>query len=117
MSLKMYGAFESVLLEVEVHPKSVSEFEKRYRSEASGASVDREYCQMQPNKWGVECRVYFVGEDWIADNLQKLGYHVEHRTSGYRNDYPYRVNSGELFWKLIRHGYRLGENEPIPLED
>jgi hypothetical protein len=68
----------------------------------------------QENKWGLEARIYFDGPALVVESLRGLGYHVEDRAGGgYKSDYRYRINSQTLFWKLVRHGYRLGENRPI----
>ena len=69
-----------------------------------------EYFQIQPNKWGAECRIYFDATPQQCDALEKAGFHVEARTTGYRSDYAFRINSHQLFWELVNNGYVLGPN-------
>lgn len=117
MSLRLFANFTELLLEVEVAPSSKEEFTSQYASLTGSNPVNSPFCQSQPDKWGIECRAYFNAQDWVVESLKKLGHHVENRTGdGYRPEYTFRVNSQELFWQLIEHGYRLGENAPIPFE-
>jgi len=114
MGLKIYGKFMRLLLEAEVAPTSESEFVQQYAAITGEDPRRSGYMQQQPNKWGIEARIYFDCEDWVCDSMRKLGYTVEDRPGGgYRAEFAYRINSQELFWHLVRHGYRLGENEPI----
>lgn len=114
MSLTLYGRFDRLLLEAEVAPQSQDEFSSRYASATGQDAFATEHCQIQPDKWGIECRIYFDAPDWVVDSLEKLGYHVEDRLGGgYRSDYGYRINNQEFFWHLVEYGYRLGPNEPI----
>jgi hypothetical protein len=115
MSLTLYGKFTALFLEAEVSPGAEPDFLREYMKLTG--SDPRSSCnfQRQDNKWGLEARIYFDAPDWVPESLETLGYHVENRGGdGYRSSYTYRVNSQDLFWKLVRHGYRLGENAPIP---
>lgn len=114
MSRSINSRFTRLLLEVEVSENQFDEFSKKYLSATGKDPRASEHCQLQPDKWGLEARLYFDGDEILLTNLQKLGFHVEERTSGYRSDYPYRVNSNRLFWRAVEHGYRLGENTTIP---
>ena len=113
MSLTVFSRLDRLLLEAEVAPGSREEFSRRYRTATGVDAFATEYCQIQPDKWGIECRVYFDAEDWVVESLERLGYHVEDRLGGgYHSDYMYSINSQESFWRLVEHGYRLGPNEP-----
>ena len=115
MSLKVFGKFRRLLLEVEVTAESRSEFQTRYTMATGITPPVSTHYQIQDNKWGCECRIYFDAEEWVVQSLERLGYTVENREGGgYHNEYEYRINSQELFWRLIEHGYRIGENAPIP---
>ena len=117
MSLRLFANFTELLLEVEVAPSSEEEFTSRYAQLAGSNPVDSPFYQSQDNKWGIECRAYFNAQDWVIASLRTLGHHIEIRTGdGYRPEYSFRINSQELFWQLVEHGYRLGENAPIPFE-
>ena len=114
MGLTLYGKFDRILLEVEVAPTSTTDFDRRYRAITGEDPSTSDYYQVQDNKWGLECRMYFDAPDWVRESLETLGYTVECREAGgYRSDYQYRVNSQHLFWELVQHGYRLGPNAPI----
>lgn len=115
MALTLFGKFTRLLLEAEVAPTSENEFVVRYMQIAGVSPKASPHYQRQDNKWGIECRIYFDGPDWVVESLNKLGHHVEDRAGGgYRADYAYRINSQQLFWQLIEHGYRLGPNQPVP---
>ena len=115
MGLTIYGKFDRLLLEAEVAPTSLAEFQKKYTALAGNSPTPSEYFQIQDNKWGAELRVYFDAEDWVCDSLGVLGHGIEDRAGGgYRSEYQYRINSQDLFWHLVKHGYRLGPNSPIP---
>lgn len=115
MSLKIYSKFQRLLLEVEVTVNNRRDFEIRY-AEATGTIPQLgSHFQIQDNKWGCECRIYFDAENWVVDSFEKMGHTVESRVGvGYRSEYAYRINSQELFWRLIEYGYRIGDNTPIP---
>ena len=114
MKHSTYSRFVRLLLEVEVSPQSASDFANKYGVLTGESARTSPYYQVQPNKWGLEARIYFDAPDVVVENLRMLGHHVELRDGGgYRADFAYRVNSEQLFWTLVRHGYRLGENVPI----
>jgi hypothetical protein len=111
----IHSRFTRLLLEVEVSSSALPDFVAKYMKITGSDPRTSDYCQRQENKWGLEARLYFDGDDTLLHNIGVYGYHIEERSSGYRsNDFPYRVNSQELFWAAVRHGYRLGENAPIP---
>jgi hypothetical protein len=109
-----YGFNEAgnTLLEAEVSTSRTAAFEQHYRS-ATGVDVTPgnppEY-QLQPNKWGAECRIYFNSQV-VFDQATALGMHVE-GPRPYNNQYSYRINSQELWWELVeQYGFRLGVNQ------
>lgn len=104
-----FGLAHNVLMEVELPKKRRQDFSDRYYA-ATGKRPNGQHFQSQEDKWGVECRIYFDAPAAVIANLKKAGYHVEHRSTGYGSDRPYRVNSQELFWDLVDQGYRLGIN-------
>lgn len=98
--------FDNLLLEVEAHPDSLANFRERYNDE-TGENPPAGSVQRQPNKWGVEARIYFDASVETVDELQNDGYEVSDAPRGYRDDYRYRINSIDLFWLLIDEGHRL----------
>ena len=104
-----FGLATDVLLEVELPKARKQDFSDQYFSE-TGARPSGQHYQTQEGKWGIECRIYFDAPDSLVKKIEKAGYHVEHRKSGYGSDRPYRVNSSDLFWDLIGQGFRLGPN-------
>lgn len=110
----LFAHFSRLLLEAEAAVEKTAEFEQRYLAATGEAATVSSHYQVQDNKWGVECRMYFDAEAWVVESLRKRGYHVEERSgAGYRGDFSYRINSENLFWKLVDHGYRLGENNAM----
>lgn len=106
-----FNAAGDTLLEAEVSPSRTAAFEHRYQS-ATGVGVTPghpvEY-QLQPNKWGAECRIYFNSAA-VAAAATDLGLRVE-GPRPYNNQYSYRINSQELWWELVEtYGFRLGVN-------
>ena len=98
-------------LEAEVSPTRTAAFESRYLT-ATGvvvtAGMTSDY-QVQPNKWGAECRIYFNSAT-VAAYAATHGIHVE-GPRPYKNDYQYRINNQELWWDLVeRYGFQLGVN-------
>ena len=61
------------------------------------------------DKWGMECRIYFVKDQTIKTQLSRYGYKVEN--GDVRYDGTFRINSKELFRELVeKDGLRLGHN-------
>jgi len=110
MDNEIKDEFTRILLEVEVSPKGQGDFESEYYEITGERPEVGEYYQIQPDKWGLECRIYFDAPYHLCDRLRDLGYHVEERDSGYRSDYEFRINNNELFWRLATEGLLLGEN-------
>jgi hypothetical protein len=115
MAHSILSRFKTVLLEAEVSDSAMPDFIRQYMKLTGADPRSSEHCQPQSNKWGLEARLYFDGDDVLLHNLRISGYHVEDRSGGgYRSDrYPYRINSQQLFWAAVRHGYRLGPNAQI----
>jgi NAD-dependent oxidoreductase involved in siderophore biosynthesis len=106
-----FEPLDHALLEAEVSPNAQAPFEQRYQ-QATGQAVSpgapHDY-QLQPNKWGAECRVYF-NSHVVAMCLRSLGIHVEEGRP-YRNTYRYRINVQDVWWELVEnYGFRLGVN-------
>ena len=117
MALKIFGKFDQILLEAEVAPASEKEFVTKYKKLTGNNPSQSSHYQIQDNKWGVECRIYFNAPKLVMENLKNF-YHVENRVDeGYRTEYEYRINSHNLFWGLIEYGYRIGKNQPIPFSE
>ncbi len=105
------AAAGGTLLEAEVSDSRTAAFESRYLA-ATGVAVTpghpAEY-QLQPNKWGAECRIYFNSAA-VAAQATAMGMHVE-GPRPYHNDYTYRINNSELWWDLVEtYGFLLGVN-------
>lgn len=106
-----FNTAAETFLEAEVSNTRTAAFEGRYEA-ATGINVTPsnppEY-QLQPNKWGAECRIYFNSSD-VAEFATSLGMHVE-GPRPYKNEYSYRINSQELWWELVEdYEFRLGAN-------
>jgi len=104
-------ATDKVLLEAEVSGNVQKRFIARYLT-ATGISVspgNPQEFQLQNNKWGAECRIYFnsqAAKSWA----ESQGIHVE-SGSPYQADYKYRINYNDLWWELVEVlGFRLGVN-------
>jgi len=98
-----------VLLEVECAPSRQHAFEREYAARAGAPPAGPHY-QIQSDKWGLECRIYFNAPPGLRGALAADGLHVEQRNGGYGSDRMYRVNSQDAFWELVDAGYRLGPN-------
>jgi protein subunit release factor B len=105
----MSYSFNSLFLEVEVHPSKVKDFEEKYLEKTGESASYQEGFQAQSNKWGTECRIYFNAPEETVKKLEE-NYNISKASRGYRDEYDYRINSQELFWNLIEKGYRLGSN-------
>lgn len=101
---------KNVLLEAEVHPDKVDQFEEKYLHITGIRPVTGPHYQHQPNKWGIECRIYFNCDTDLTDEFKKLDIRLEKAKRLYREEWKYRVNHNEFFWALICAGYRLGQN-------
>jgi hypothetical protein len=114
VSAEQFADADDILLEAEVAPAMQAQFESNYAAITGTSPAGHQHYQSQPNKWGLECRVYFNAPPSVVADLHAAGYHVEDRDGGYHGDYAYRINSVDLFWELVRRGYRLGPNAPLP---
>ena len=108
-----YGlhAASPVILEAEVAAKALPRFVIRYEA-ATGVPVSPgspPELQLQDNKWGAECRIYF-NSDAVAGAIGALGIHVEEGRP-YRPEFRYRVNNNDLWWELVEaYEFELGNN-------
>lgn len=99
-----------VVLEIEINPNGADRFEARYELETGERPIVNRHYQHQPNKWGMECRVYFNSIHDLSDEFTSLDIYVEEGERPYRNNWTYRTNDREFFWELVHQGYRLGAN-------
>jgi len=123
--LKLFGAFNGLFLEARVGTKAKDTFITDYSCK-SGESVagDNAFMVRENNGWagGVDVRTYFDAPQWVVDSLRKLGFRVVKRQidmdkyEGGLREYPWKVCSKELFWRLIDYGYKVGKNNAIPFE-
>ncbi len=110
MNTDFFKDATDVVLEVEVNPDAAARFESRYRAiTGSDPKLGVGY-QHQPNKWGLEVRVYFNSEVDMSDEFTSIDVYVEQGDRPYRKLWVYRLNDREFFWSLVEAGYRLGEN-------
>ena len=65
---------------------------------------------MEGDKWGAETRVYFNAADSVVAALRSLGFHVE-EDMPYNPQFQYRINTNEIWWELVKCGFRLGNNQ------
>ncbi len=98
-------------LDVETHPREQDAFERKYMELAgiNPVSDDRNYYVLNQNadKWGKEMRIYFNG---IRNNLpRKLRDLVV--SSRPNSGYEFRVNNNDFVWRLIEHGFLLGDGQ------
>ena len=105
----LISGMQNLLIECEVTSDKAMRLINKYEK-TSGRQVDSRFIKIQNNKWGAEYRMYFDASKSVVDGFRNLGYHIEERVSGYGSDRAYRINSEELFWELIKRGYRLGPN-------
>lgn len=110
MNVDFFKSATDVVLEVEVNPDAAARFESRYRGITGLDPKPGEGYQHQPNKWGLELRVYFNSEVDMSDEFTSIDVNVERGGRPYRKRWLYRVNDREFFWSLVEAGYRLGEN-------
>jgi len=109
MASGLFTGMKNVLLEVEVPKKKYGEFSSQYHT-VTRRFPKKALVQIQDNKWGIECRVYFDADPATVKNMETTGYHVEVRSTGYGSDRDFRVNSEKLFWEMVANGFDLGPN-------
>jgi hypothetical protein len=106
-----FQTLDHALIEAEVSPSVQAAFQQRYHV-ATGTAITPGHpaeFQLQPNKWGAECRIYF-NSHVVAMCARAQGLHVEVGRP-YRNNYLYRINSQDLWWELVENfGFVLGVN-------
>ena len=60
-------------------------------------------------KWGAELRIYFPNEGRaklvLPDGIEMRSVSIENMT---------RINSNDLWWRLIKVGFRLGKHHDVP---
>jgi len=110
MDTEFFRDASDIVLEIEINPRGALRFENRYEDVTGERPVLGVFYQHQPNKWGMECRVYFNSSKDLSDEFTSLDIYVEEGIRPYRDKWKYRTNDREFFWGLIDQGYRLGEN-------
>jgi hypothetical protein len=110
MDIDFFEGATDVVLEVEVNPNAAARFESRYSAAAGSNPRLGVGYQHQPNKWGLEVRVYFNSPIDMSDEFTSVDVYVEQGKRPYRKRWTYRLNDREFFWALVDAGYRLGEN-------
>ena len=106
---ELFEGMQNLLIECEMPIAAKPKFRTRFQKIA-GEAPDEQRMLTQENKWGTEYRMYFDASDETIDRLRDEGYHVEPRGTGYGSDRAFRINNEKLFWALIEHGRRLGQN-------
>lgn len=106
-----FNAAGNILLEAEVAASVQTRFIQRYQA-AAGTTVSAgnpQELQLQSNKWGAECRIYFNSVA-LRDWAQSQGIHVE-TGRPYQPNYQFRINNNDLWWELVEdYQFRLGIN-------
>ncbi|MBL4832227.1 MAG: hypothetical protein JKY55_20410 [Aliivibrio sp.] len=110
MDIDFFKVAKDVLLEVGVPASKATRFAENY-FDATGINISQgPHYQIQQNKWGVECRIYYNSIDDLLDEFQELNIVPESGRRPYHEDRQYRINNIDFFWALVESGYRLGEN-------
>jgi len=124
-ALKVFGAFNGILLEARVGTKVKDEFITEYSCRSGLTAVGQNAFMVRENNgWpgGVDTRTYFDAPQWVVNSLKKLGFRIVKRQidmdkyEGGLREYPWKVCSQELFWWLVDYGYRIGKNETISFD-
>lgn len=110
MNVKFFGQAVDVFLEVEVREEKAAAFESEYYNIAGVIPVLGSGYQHQPNKWGLEARVYFNGTPRLLRAISLAGLRYETGRRPYHSRRAFRINNNDFFWSLVQSGYRLGEN-------
>lgn len=67
----------------------------------------------EPERMRSQLSVVFESPEEVADRFLALGYDVLVEGQSTCGNLIYRVNNSNLFWAAVRHGYLLGNNDPI----
>ena len=108
-SVSLFSKCSKICLKVEVSPSSVAQFIDKYITLTGENPQISQHYRVFENKWGIEGRIFFNGPEFVPQNLRIFSYNSEI----INDNYSYKINNNELFWKMIRDGYKLGENIPI----
>ena len=98
-----------LLIQVKVAPSHKDAFETQYAA-ATGARPHGQALIVEKRRDGkkINCEIWFDSEAMVATNLKALGYSV---SEFQRGEFNHLVDSEPLFWKLVRNGFRIGENQ------
>jgi hypothetical protein len=108
MNIKIFNEHvKDLFLEVEATKQKSKEFETMYRERTGLSPIEGSGYQIQPNKWGLEFRVYFNTISGNLDGLSDCDVHIEKGKRPYKSNYIFRINNPGLFWLLVDNGYRL----------
>lgn len=104
-----------IILEVEVPRNKQADFLKDYGKWMGKTVKWQELIKggfaldIGRGKWGAECRIYFVKDQTVKNQLERYGCRVEN--GDVRHPGTFRVNNTSLFRELIEHhGLQLGNN-------
>lgn len=93
-------------IQVSMHPKDRESFVKQF-SEAA-FKQPKGFFQDQKKRGIIIIEIFIAGTDQTAKNLEMLGYQVQRFNRG---EFSCMVNDHRLFWKLVRHGFGIGDHK------
>lgn len=98
-------------LDVETHPRTRQKFENNYFQRTGEVPIEDNVnyyiWDETTDKWGSEMRLYFNGNLSTMPTLLR-----EIRVSSRPGSgYDHRVNNNEFVWRLIDHGFLLGNGQ------
>lgn len=98
-------------LDVETHPRTRQKFENNYFQRTGEVPIEDNVnyyiWDETTDKWGSEMRLYFNGNlSTMPTLLREI--RVSSRPS---SGYDHRVNNNEFVWRLIDHGFLLGNGQ------
>ena len=112
-SAEIFAQVDNMLCEVEMPSKCLESFKWEYNKAGCGF-VPMEHVILRESKGtGINCRIYFNADDFLVKQLAMFGFSPTDRDTDkargtWRNEYRFRLDSNELFWKLTRNGFKLG---------
>ena len=104
----------NLLLQVKVAPIHADTFNQKY-SEATGSKPHGQAFIVEKRKDGrkINCEVWFTAPERVVRNLEALGFKASYFQRG---EFSYMIDSEQLFWKLVRNGFRIGQTVPVRQE-
>lgn len=113
-SAEIFVQVDGLLMEVEMPSKCLDSFEWKYNKAACGF-VPMEHVVIRDSKGtGENCRIYFNADDFLVEQLAMFGFSPTDRDTDkarghWRNEYRFRIDSNELFWKLTVSNSVIGQ--------